>query len=73
LVEKFLSLFTHQLLAVVEQAQDDLTAAGIGNSNKFAVMPPELQLAKVPSKHDARSELGLCQNEIYCAFIGRIT
>ncbi len=73
LVEKFLALFTNQLLAVGKQVQDDLIAVGIGNSNKFAVMPPGLQLAKVPSKHDARIELGLDQNEIYCAFIGRIT
>jgi glycosyltransferase involved in cell wall biosynthesis len=73
LVEKFLALFTDQLLAVGKQVQDDLIAAGIGNSNKFAVIPPGLQLAKVPSKHDARIELGLDQNEIYCAFIGRIT
>ena len=73
LVEKFLALFTDQLLAVGKQVQNDLIAAGIGNSKKFAVMPPGLQLAKVPSKHDARIELGLEQNEIYCAFIGRIT
>ena len=73
LVEKFLAHFTHQLLAVGKKVQEDLIAAGIGNSNKFAVMPPGLQLAKVPSKHDARNELGLDQNEIYCAFIGRIT
>ena len=73
LVEKFLAHFTHQLLAVGKQVQDDLIEVGIGNLNKFAVMPPGLQLAKVPSKHDARIELGLDQNEIYCAFIGRIT
>ena len=73
LIEKILALFTNQLLAVGKKVQDDLIAAGIGNSNKFAVMPPGLQLAKVPSKHDARIELGLDQNEIYCAFIGRIT
>ena len=73
LVENFLAHFTHQLLAVGKKVQEDLIAAGIGNSNKFAVMPPGLQLAKVPSKHDARNELGLDQNEIYCAFIGRIT
>ncbi len=73
LIEKLLAIFTHQLLAVGKKVQDDLIAAGIGNSKKFAVMPPGLQLAKVPSKHDARIELGLDQNEIYCAFIGRIT
>jgi glycosyltransferase involved in cell wall biosynthesis len=36
-------------------------------------MPPGLQLASVPSKSGARNELGLEQNQIYCAFIGRIT
>ena len=73
LIEKFLALFTHQLLAVGKKVQDDLISAGIGNSNKFAVMPPGLQLAHVPSKSEARKELGLDQSEIYCAFIGRIT
>ena len=73
LIEKFLALFTHQLLAVGKKVQDDLITAGIGNSKKFAVMPPGLQLAHVPSKSEARQELGLDQNEIYCAFIGRIT
>ena len=73
LVEKVLAIYTHQLLAVGKQVQDDLIVAGIGNSNKFAVMPPGLQLAKIPSRHDARIELGLDQNETYCAFIGRIT
>ena len=73
LVEKFLAIFTNTLLAVGKQVQDELIAAGIGNSNKFAVMPPGLQLAQVPSKHDARIELGLDQNQIFCAFIGRIT
>ena len=73
LIEKFLALFTHQLLAVGKKVQDDLISAGIGNSKKFAIMPPGLQLAHVPSKSEARQELGLDQNEIYCAFIGRIT
>ena len=73
LIERFLALFTHQLLAVGKKVQDDLIAAGIGDSSKFAVMPPGLQLAHVPNSHDARKELGLDQNEIYCAFVGRIT
>ncbi len=73
LIEKFLALFTDQLLAVGKKVQDDLIAAGIGKKNKFAVMPPGLQLATVPSKSSARQELGLNQNGLYCAFIGRIT
>lgn len=73
LIEKFLALFTDQLLAVGKKVQDDLVAAGIGNQSKFAVMPPGLQLDKVPSKTEARLELGLDPDKIYCAFIGRIT
>jgi glycosyltransferase involved in cell wall biosynthesis len=73
LVEKFLALFTDQLLAVGARVKDDLLAAGIGNKNKFGVMPPGLQLAEVPSRASARKELGLNDDAIYCAFIGRIT
>ena len=72
-IEKLLALFTDQLLAVGKKVQDDLIMAGIGNTKKFAVMPPGLQLASVPSKSAAKTELGLDQNQIYCAFIGRIT
>lgn len=72
-IEKFLAFFTDELLAVGKKVQDDLILAGIGNTKKFAVMPPGLQLASVPSKSVARTELGLDQNQIYCAFIGRIT
>jgi glycosyltransferase involved in cell wall biosynthesis len=73
LVEKFLALFTDQLLAVGAKVKDDLIAAGIGNRNIFGVMPPGLQLAEVPSRSSARMELGLNDDAIYCAFIGRIT
>ena len=73
LVEKFLALFTDQLLAVGTKVKDDLLAVGIGNQNKFGVMPPGLQLAEVPSRSFARKELSLNDDAIYCAFIGRIT
>jgi glycosyltransferase involved in cell wall biosynthesis len=73
LVEKFLALFTDQLLAVGAKVKDDLLAVGIGNQSKFGVMPPGLQLAEVPTRSSARKELGLNDDAIYCAFIGRIT
>ena len=72
LVEKFLALFTDQLLAVGTKVKDDLLAVGIGNQSKFGVMPPGLQLAEVPSRSSARKALSL-DDAIYCAFIGRIT
>jgi glycosyltransferase involved in cell wall biosynthesis len=73
LVEKLLALFTDQLLAVGSKVKDDLLAAGIGNQDKFGVMPPGLQLAEVPNRSFARKELGLDDDVFYCAFIGRIT
>ena len=73
LVEKILALFTDQLLAVGAKVKDDLLAVGIGNQNKFGVIPPGLQLAEVPSRSSARKALGLNENVTYCAFIGRIT
>jgi len=73
LVEKLLALFTDQLLAVGTKVMDDLLAVGIGNQDKFGVMPPGLQLAEVPSRLSARKELGLNEDGNYCAFIGRIT
>ena len=73
LVEKFLAYFTDQLLAVGKKVELDLISAGIGNADKFSVMPPGLQLADVPDRSAARIKLGLDQNKVYCAFIGRIT
>ena len=73
LVEKFLAHFTDQLLAVGKKVELDLISAGIGNTKKFSVMPPGLQLAHVPDRSAARIELGLDQDKVYCAFIGRIT
>ncbi len=73
LFERFLALFTDQILAVGAKVKDDLLAVGIGNQNIFGVMPPGLQLAEVPSRSSARKELGLNDDAIYCAFIGRIT
>lgn len=73
LVEKVLARFTDQLLAVGSKVKNDLLAVGIGNQNKFGVMPPGLELAEVPSRATARRDLGLKDDAIYCAFIGRIT
>ena len=73
LVEKVLALFTDQLLAVGSKVKNDLLAVGVGNQNKFGVMPPGLKLAEMPSHEMARKTLGLKHDSVYCAFIGRIT
>jgi glycosyltransferase involved in cell wall biosynthesis len=73
IAEKFLARYTLQLLAVGEKVRQDLLHAGIGNQDKFGVMPPGLQLAEVPDRSSARKAIGLNDDAIYCAFIGRIT
>ena len=73
LIEKLLALFTHQLLADGANIKNDLLRVGIGNEKKFAVMSPGLQLKGSPSKSEARKELMLDDNLVYCAFIGRVT
>jgi glycosyltransferase involved in cell wall biosynthesis len=72
-IEKFLALFTHQLLAVGSSVMDDLLVAGIGNEKKFAVMSPGLELGAIPSRESASKELHIDGSLTYCSFIGRIT
>jgi len=73
LIERFLALFTTELLAVGKKVMEDLLAVHIGNAAKFAVMPPGLQLGVLPTREEACSSLGLDPGLMYCSFIGRIT
>jgi glycosyltransferase involved in cell wall biosynthesis len=73
LAEKILAIFTDQLLAVGDKVRQDLLAAGIGESNKFALMPPGLQIGQLPNKSDAVKFYGLPTQTLQCAFIGRMT
>lgn len=73
LIEKFLALFTHRLLAVGSSVMDDLLAAGIGRANKFSVMSPGLEIGALPTREEAADQLGIDPSLTYCSFIGRIT
>ena len=73
IAERFLALFTHQLLAVGEKVRQDLLKAGIGSIHKFGLMPPGLELGKLPSREDSRTALALPVDNLQCAFIGRVT
>jgi len=73
LAEKVLAIFTHQLLAVGDKVRQDLLAEGIGNSKKFRLMPPGLEIGKLPSKRDSQEFYGLSKQTLQCAFIGRVT
>ena len=73
LIERILAVFTHQLLAVGKKVQDELIEVGVGNVKKFALMPPGLLLGKIPETAQAKSELVLNRDLLYCSFIGRVT
>ncbi len=73
IAEKFLSLFTRQLLAVGDKVRQDLLNAGIGTKDKFGLMPPGLAIGVLPSRQDSRIALTLSADSLQCAFIGRVT
>jgi glycosyltransferase involved in cell wall biosynthesis len=73
IAEKFLALFTHQLLAVGDKVRQDLLNAGIGTKDKFSLMPPGLAIGVLPDRQHSRNALTLPANSLQCAFIGRVT
>jgi glycosyltransferase involved in cell wall biosynthesis len=73
IVEKFLAILTHQLLAVGDKVRQDLLEAGIGSHEKFGLMPPGLSIGVLKSKKVSKVSYGLSPHRLQCAFIGRIT
>ncbi len=73
LAERILARLTHQILAVGEKVRQDLLLAGIGKPEKFGLMPPGLEIGKLPNKKDAISFFGFSEQTLQCAFIGRVT
>jgi glycosyltransferase involved in cell wall biosynthesis len=73
IAEKFLALFTNQLLAVGDKVRQDLLNAGIGTKDKFGLMPPGLIIGMLPDRQDSRIALTLAVDGLQCAFIGRVT
>lgn len=71
-LERMLARGTDKLVAVGPQVRDDLLDARIGTPDKYAVVPPGLELAATLPKTEARQLLGL-GDEPVVAFIGRIT
>jgi glycosyltransferase involved in cell wall biosynthesis len=73
LAERILAVSTHQLLAVGDKVRQDLLIAGIGQSEKFGLMPPGLEIEELPNKKDSQEFYGLSNQSIQFAFIGRVT
>jgi glycosyltransferase involved in cell wall biosynthesis len=73
IAEKFLALFTDELLAVGDKVRQDLLNAGIGSKDKFGLMPPGLGIGSLSPKSNSQRVLGLPSDRLQCAFIGRVT
>ena len=73
IAEQVLAMFTHQLLAVGNKVRQDLLAVGIGNSKKFGLMPPGLEIGELPNKKKSQESFGLSATTLQCGFIGRVT
>ena len=73
IIEKFLAIFTNELLAVGDKVREDLLRAGIGSRSKFGLMPPGLKIGELSSGDDSRIALNLEPDVLQCAFIGRVT
>lgn len=72
-VEKVLAIFTHELLAVGAKVRNDLLDAGVGNREKFGVMPPGLVIESLSPKKESQTSFGITSSKLQCAFIGRVT
>jgi len=73
MIERFLSLFTHEILAVGAKVREDLLKEKIGKEYKFQVMPPGLEIGKLTARGLAQRKLGLPSSVLQCGFVGRVT
>ena len=73
LIEKFLALITHRIIAIGNSVKKDLVDAGIGTDSKYEVIFPGLQALKASSKGVAKKSLSLEPNNTYLVFVGRLT
>ena len=72
-IEKLLGIITNQFLVVGQQVTRDLIDAKIAPAKKFKVMPPGLEIRKIPLRTEILSKYGLDPNLYYCTFLGRVT
>jgi glycosyltransferase involved in cell wall biosynthesis len=71
--EVVLAKKTHHLVAMGNQVKSDLLAVGIGRDDQYSVFFPGLVSPKIIEKQQARIQLGLDSDSIYCLFVGRLT
>ncbi|MDX3763441.1 glycosyltransferase [Streptomyces sp. AK02-04a] len=71
--ERSLATVTDQLVAVGRSVRDDLLAVGIGRHGQYTVVPPGTTLGVGPGRAEARKQLGLPQDSLVVAYVGRVT
>ncbi|WP_404954124.1 glycosyltransferase [Streptomyces sp. 147326] len=71
--ERSLATVTDRLVAVGRSVRDDLLAAGIGRPGQYAVVPPGTTPAAAPGRSQARKQLGLPEDSLVVAYVGRVT
>ena len=71
-VERILAFKTDALIAVGEQVKSELLAARIGNSAKFRVIGPGLEIDELPEKEISLKEFGLPVDTFIISWIGRV-
>lgn len=72
LIERILAVFTQELVAVGKKVRDDLISAGIGNTKKFTVIGPGLEIQALPDRKAIQSEFGLQSNQFTISWVGRL-
>ena len=73
LVERFLALITHQIIAIGNSVKKDLIETGIGTDSKYEVIFPGVQPLKTYAKVEAKTSLGLRSDKTNLVFVGRLT
>jgi glycosyltransferase involved in cell wall biosynthesis len=72
-IEKFLAKRTEVLVAVGNQVKSDLLAAGIGKADQYRVFYPGLVEPAKVAKEVARKQFDMALDDIYIAYVGRMT
>jgi len=72
-VERILATRTDRFITVGAQVRDELIAAKIGSLDKFAVIPPGLEVQPFPTRQAARAQLGLSEHDQVVCVVGRVT
>jgi glycosyltransferase involved in cell wall biosynthesis len=73
LVEQGLSRVSDRLVTVGDQVREDLLAAGIGRAEQYTVIHSGVCLGPLPTRADARRELGVADDAAVVSVIGRLT